>query len=187
MIDFDERVTFWLQRVQSLPFACAYVALFARRLACAANARTRQCPLRVEAKKLLSRRRQSEYSYPCTWQFMLTCVLLSILGIGLSTKIAGIIYIHQVSGIKSMLYMREGVMSVNKDLVEVTSISQLTIGLKSWQYTAWMIWCWSNSTCYDSCLIKLGIQILPISWPHGEDTDFEWIMWCWILVSHKCN
>ena len=33
LIAFDERVTFWLQRVQSLPCACAYVALFARRLA----------------------------------------------------------------------------------------------------------------------------------------------------------
>ena len=33
LIAFDESVTFWLQRVQSLPCACAYVALFARRLA----------------------------------------------------------------------------------------------------------------------------------------------------------
>ena len=33
LIAFDERVTFWLQRIQSLPCACAYVALFARRLA----------------------------------------------------------------------------------------------------------------------------------------------------------
>ena len=33
LIAFDERVTFWLQRVRSLPCACAYVALFARRLA----------------------------------------------------------------------------------------------------------------------------------------------------------
>ena len=32
-IAFDERVTFWLQRVQSLPCACAYVALFVSRLA----------------------------------------------------------------------------------------------------------------------------------------------------------
>ena len=30
LIAFDERVTFWLQRVRSLPCACAYVALFAR-------------------------------------------------------------------------------------------------------------------------------------------------------------
>ena len=33
LIAFDERVTFWLQRVPSLPCACAYYALFARRLA----------------------------------------------------------------------------------------------------------------------------------------------------------
>ena len=33
LIAFDERVTFWLQRVRSLPCACAYVALFAHRLA----------------------------------------------------------------------------------------------------------------------------------------------------------
>ena len=33
LIAFDERVTFWLQRIRSLPCACAYVALFARRLA----------------------------------------------------------------------------------------------------------------------------------------------------------
>ena len=32
-IVFDKKVTFWLQRVRSLPCACAYVALFARRLA----------------------------------------------------------------------------------------------------------------------------------------------------------
>ena len=32
LIAFDERVTFWLQRVWSVPCACAYVALFARRL-----------------------------------------------------------------------------------------------------------------------------------------------------------
>ena len=31
LIAFDERVTVWLQRVRSLPCACAYVALFARR------------------------------------------------------------------------------------------------------------------------------------------------------------
>ena len=31
-IAFDERVTFWLQCVRSLPCACAHVALFARRL-----------------------------------------------------------------------------------------------------------------------------------------------------------
>ena len=33
LIAFNERVTFWLQRVRSLPCVCAYVALFARRLA----------------------------------------------------------------------------------------------------------------------------------------------------------
>ena len=32
LIAFDERVTFWLQRIRSLLCACAYVALFARRL-----------------------------------------------------------------------------------------------------------------------------------------------------------
>ena len=32
LIAFNERVTFWLQHVQSLPWACAYVALFGRRL-----------------------------------------------------------------------------------------------------------------------------------------------------------
>ena len=33
LIAFDERVTFWLKRVRSLPCACAYVALLVRRLA----------------------------------------------------------------------------------------------------------------------------------------------------------
>ena len=33
LIAFDERVTFWLQRVRSLPCACVYVALFVCRLA----------------------------------------------------------------------------------------------------------------------------------------------------------
>ena len=32
-LPIDERVIFWLQRIRSLPCACAYVALFARRLA----------------------------------------------------------------------------------------------------------------------------------------------------------
>ena len=32
LIAFDERVTFWLQLVEALPCACAYVALFACRL-----------------------------------------------------------------------------------------------------------------------------------------------------------
>ena len=30
LIAFDEKVTFWLQRILLLPCACAYVALFAR-------------------------------------------------------------------------------------------------------------------------------------------------------------
>ena len=33
LIAFDKIVTFWLQSIRSLPCACAYVALFARRLA----------------------------------------------------------------------------------------------------------------------------------------------------------
>ena len=33
LIAFDERVTFWLQRIRSLPCVRAYVALFTRRLA----------------------------------------------------------------------------------------------------------------------------------------------------------
>ena len=33
LIAFDERVTLWFQCVRSLPRACAYLALFARRLA----------------------------------------------------------------------------------------------------------------------------------------------------------
>ena len=69
LIAFDKRVTFWLQRVRSLPCACAYVALFASRLgynhyaiALAYNAANAHAVTgRVEAKKLLSRRRQSEY------------------------------------------------------------------------------------------------------------------------------
>ena len=54
-IAFDARVTFWLQRVWSLPCACTHVALFARRLGhnhyaitnriqCSKHARTRQWP-----------------------------------------------------------------------------------------------------------------------------------------------
>ena len=72
LIAFDERITFWLQRVRSLPCACAYVALFACRLAYnhyaiahafnAANTHAKVVTRRVEAKNLLSRRRQSEYS-----------------------------------------------------------------------------------------------------------------------------
>ena len=65
LIAFDERVTFWLQLVGSLPCACVFVALFARRLAynhyiiahaCnAANAHTQGSDQVVETKKLLSR------------------------------------------------------------------------------------------------------------------------------------
>ena len=40
LIAFDERVTFWLQRAWTLPCACAYVALFVRRLAYNHNAIT---------------------------------------------------------------------------------------------------------------------------------------------------
>ena len=71
LIAFNERVTFWLQLVGSLPCACAYVALFARRLTynhyaiahtCnAANAHAQGTDRAGEAKKLLSRWRQSEY------------------------------------------------------------------------------------------------------------------------------
>ena len=54
LIAFDERVTFWLQCIRSLPCACAYVALFASRLAynhwckctliqCSKHTRTRHC------------------------------------------------------------------------------------------------------------------------------------------------
>ena len=41
---------------------------------------------------MLRMQNKTEGSYPCTWQFMLTCVLLPTLSI--LTKIAGIIYIH---------------------------------------------------------------------------------------------
>ena len=71
LIAFDERVTFWLQLVGSLPCGCAYVALFARRVvynhyaiahSCnAANAHAQGSDRAVEVKKLLSRWRQSEY------------------------------------------------------------------------------------------------------------------------------
>ena len=61
-IAFDERVTFWLQLVGSVPCACAYVALFMRRLAYNHYAITLTCNAAnaqgsdraVEAKKLLS-------------------------------------------------------------------------------------------------------------------------------------
>ena len=65
LIAFNDRVIFWLQIVRSLPCACAYVPLFARRLAynhyaiahtCnAANAYAQGSDRVVEAKKLLSR------------------------------------------------------------------------------------------------------------------------------------
>ena len=72
-IAFDERVTFWLQCTRSLPCACAFAAYCMRvRLR---NGYTRAYVQimqhththkavtgRVEAKKLLSRRRQSNYS-----------------------------------------------------------------------------------------------------------------------------
>ena len=32
LIASDKRATFWLQRIWSLPFACAYAAFFVRRL-----------------------------------------------------------------------------------------------------------------------------------------------------------
>ena len=62
-IAFDERVTFWLQRIQSLPCASAYFALFVRRLGYTMQqTRTHKAVTRrFQAKKLLSRRRQSEY------------------------------------------------------------------------------------------------------------------------------
>ena len=73
LIVFDERVTFWPQRIRSLPCACAYVALFAHRLpynhytqshthAMQQRHMHKAVTGRVEAKKLLSRRRQFEYS-----------------------------------------------------------------------------------------------------------------------------
>ena len=64
VIAFDERGTFWLQRVLSLPCACVYVILFVRRLVYndytiahaynAAKAQHKAVTGRVEAKKLLS-------------------------------------------------------------------------------------------------------------------------------------
>ena len=70
-IAFEERVTFWLQRARLLPCACGYVALFARRLGYnhhaithahnAANVHAQGSDRCVEAKKLLSHRRQLQY------------------------------------------------------------------------------------------------------------------------------
>ena len=92
LIAFDERVTFWLQLVRSVTCACAYAALFARRLAynhyaiahtCnAANAHAQGSDPVVEAKQLLSRWRQSEYS--CCWVGLLH--LKSITPCGRFTK-----------------------------------------------------------------------------------------------------
>ena len=89
LIAFDKRVTFWLQHVQSLPCACVYVALFARRLAYnhyaiahaynAANAQDSDWAY-FEAKKLLSRRRQSEYSLLCIVEICYD--IMSILKVG---------------------------------------------------------------------------------------------------------
>ena len=65
LIAFDERVTFWLQLIESLPCACAYVAWFARRLMYnhyKANAVAQGSDRAVEAKKV-TLWRQSEYSY----------------------------------------------------------------------------------------------------------------------------
>ena len=72
LIVFDERVTFWLQRVHSLHSAPVYVALFARG-SCITITQSHTHAMqqthmhkavvgRVEAKKLLPRRRQSDNS-----------------------------------------------------------------------------------------------------------------------------
>ena len=76
-IPFDERVTLWLQFVPSLPCACAYVAFII--CACGSpititqsHTHTMQQTHRhkvvtecTEAKKLLSRWRQSDYRFAC--------------------------------------------------------------------------------------------------------------------------
>ena len=69
-IAFDDIVTFWLQRAGSLPYACTFAALYAcARAYTQAYAQIMQhththkaVTGRVEAKKLLSRWRQSKYS-----------------------------------------------------------------------------------------------------------------------------
>ena len=75
-IAFDERVTFWLQRARSLPCACAFAVLYAYCMRVRLHNGYTQAyeqimqhtdkhkavTGRVEAKKLLSRRRQSNYS-----------------------------------------------------------------------------------------------------------------------------
>ena len=68
---FEERVTSMLQRIQSLPYACAFVALFACEPAqwiytnirsSKAHTHTHKAVAgRVESKKLLSHQRQSDY------------------------------------------------------------------------------------------------------------------------------
>ena len=63
LIAFDERVTFWLQPVRSLPCACVYNHYAIAHAYNAANTHAQGSDRRVEAKKLLSRRRQSEYRY----------------------------------------------------------------------------------------------------------------------------
>ena len=72
LIAFDERVTFWLQRVQSLVRVCMlhYLRVGSRITITQSHKHTMQqththkaVTGRVEAKKLLSRRRQSEYRY----------------------------------------------------------------------------------------------------------------------------
>ena len=64
LIAYDTRKTFWLPLIQSLPCICAYVALFARKLAYshyviahaynAANTHAQGSDWAVEAKKLVS-------------------------------------------------------------------------------------------------------------------------------------
>ena len=73
LIAFHERVTFWLQRVRSLPFAVRmlhYLHVGLRITITQSHTHTMQqtrmhkaVTWRVEAKKLLSRRRQSEYRH----------------------------------------------------------------------------------------------------------------------------
>ena len=91
LIAFDKRVTFWLQRVRSLPCECAYVSLFARRLAYnhyaiahaynAANAHSQDSDRARWSQKLLSRRRQSEYKYLCIQNTLADILSLSLVEI----------------------------------------------------------------------------------------------------------
>ena len=70
-IAFDERVSFWLQRVRSLPCACAYVVLYAcDSIAHAYKQQThthKAMIRRIEAKRLLSRQRQLDSSKTVCW------------------------------------------------------------------------------------------------------------------------